>query len=440
MRKPLENMNLFSERRARLANTISGSALIVAATPEYIRNGTVHHPYRQDTNLYYLTGFEEPEAILVFRPGMKPETVMFVREKDLERETWDGFRFGPEATQTEFKIDKVYPISEFEKQTVPLLKGMENLYYRYHKNPEVDAKVSSILQNVKTSQGRTGYGLLPVHDADELIGELRVKKTEQDLINHRKACEISAEAHVETMKYVRPGMNEREIQGFYVYQILKRGAAREGYNTIVAGGANATTLHYTFNDEPLKAGQILLIDAGAEYNYFTGDITRSYPVAGKFTDEQAEVYAGVLKVQKDIIAMVKPGVPFQTFQDTATAMLTQLMLDLGLMTGRKEDIIQAAEQKKYYPHGIGHFLGMDVHDHGLYFSKKGQPREIEENMVFTVEPGLYIPANDTSAAKEYRGIGVRIEDNIRVTANGHENMTVAAPKEIADLEKILSSN
>lgn len=439
MRKPLENMKIFADRRARLADKLHGSALLVASAPEHIRNGTVHHFYRPDTNLYYMTGFEEADSVFLFRPGMTPETVMFVRKKDLERETWDGFRYGPEATQENFKIDKVYPIEDLEKQIVPLLKGMEKLYYRFYKNPEMDAKVTDILQTLKVSQGRTGYGLLPVYDADELIGELRVKKTEQDLINHRRACEISSEAHVETMKYVRPGMSEREVQGFFIYQIMKRGAAREGYGTIVAGGANATTLHYVFNDEELKAGQLLLLDAGAEYNYFTGDITRTYPITGQFTDEQAEVYEGVLKIQKDIIEMVRPGVPFQKFQDTATSMLTELMLELGLLTGRKEDIIQAGEHKKYYPHGIGHFLGMDVHDHGLYYSKKGEPRQIEENMVFTVEPGLYIPANDTSAAKEYRGIGVRIEDNIRVTATGYENMTVKAPKEISEMQKLIGS-
>lgn len=439
MRKPLENLKIFADRRARLGDMINGSALLVASPPEYIRNGTVHHSFRQDSNLYYLTGFEEPETVFLFRPGLKPETVLFVRTKNPERETWDGFRYGPEGAQTEFKIDKVYPIEEFDQQVVGLLKGVEKLYYRFYKNPEMDNKVGEALRALRLSQGRTGYGLLPVHDADELLGELRVKKADQDLLNHRQACELTAEAHLETMKYLRPGMSEREIHGFFIYQVMKRGAAREGYGSIVAGGANATTLHYVFNDQQLKAGELLLIDAAGEFNYFTSDITRTYPVACKFTDEQAEVYQGVLKVQKHIIEMVKPGVPFQTLQDTATSMLTELMLELGLLTGRKEDIIQAMEHKKYYPHGVGHFLGMDVHDAGLYFSKKGEPRPIEENMVFTVEPGLYIPVNDTSAAKQYRGIGVRIEDNIRVTANGYENMTAKAPKEIADLEKVIGS-
>jgi Xaa-Pro aminopeptidase len=220
---------------------------------------------------------------------------------------------------------------------------------------------------------------------------------------------------------------------------MKRGAAREGYGGIFAGGVNATTLHYVFNDEVMKSGDLLLVDAGAEYNYFTGDITRTYPINGRFNEEQAEVYTGVLDVQKAIIEAVKPGLPFSELQEMATHMLTDVMLELGLLTGRKEDIIKAGDQKKYYPHGVSHFLGMDVHDLGMYKTKDNKPRLIEEGMVFTIEPGLYIPANDTKAAKEYRGIGVRIEDNILVTARGAEVLTSKAPKEIADLEKIVGS-
>lgn len=438
MRKPLENIKIFTERRSQIAKKLQGSALILSAPLEYVRNGSVHHPFRQDSNLYYTTGFEEPDTVLLFRPGKTPESILFVREKNLERETWDGFRFGPQGAKTDFQVDQTYPIEDFEKLAPQLLKGCESLYYRSYKNPEMDKKIETILLNLKTSQGRTGFGILSVLDADEFMGEFRLKKGEADIANLRRACEISAEAHLDTMKYTKPGMSERELHGFFLYQIMKRGAAREGYGGIFAGGNNATTLHYVFNDQPLKNGEMILVDAGAEFNYFTGDITRVYPSNGKFTDAQKAVYDGVLQIQKEIISIVKPGVPFQQLHEMGTSLLTDLMLELGLLTGRKEDIIQAAEQKKYYPHGIGHFLGMDVHDAGLYFSKKtGEPRLIEENMTFTIEPGLYIPGNDTSAAKEFRGIGVRIEDNIRVTANGYENMTTKAPKEIADLENIV---
>lgn len=436
MRKPIFDMNIFSERRRKVGQEISGSALIVASHPELIRNHDVHFPYRQDSNLFYLTGWEEPESILLFRPGLIPESVMFVRRRDPERETWDGFRYGPEGCEREFKIDKAYPIDEFTKVAPQLLKEVDSIYYRLYKNKEVDEQMQTVVQAVKQMQGRTGYGLLPIHDADVLLGEHRLVKSEYELSQLREACEITAQAHLAAMRFTRPGVNERHIQGVMAHHFFMKGAAREGYNYIIASGNSATILHYNFNDQPCKDGDLLLIDAGAEYNYYTGDITRTFPVNGKFTDEQARVYEGVLKVQKQIIDFVKPGIVFKELHDMGTSLLTDLMLELGLLSGRKDDLIQALAQKKYYPHGIGHWLGLDVHDAGLYF-KKGEPRPIETNMCFTIEPGLYIPAEDSSAPQKYRGIGVRIEDNIRVTSSGSENMTSSAPKEMADLEKVV---
>ncbi len=436
-RQPQESIDLFVQRRKTVGKKILGSAIILVAPPESIRNHDVHYHYRQSSSLYYLTGFEEPESVLIFRPGMTPETVMFVRKKDPERETWDGFRYGPEATQSVFKIDQCYPIDEFETKSVALLKGIESVYYRLSQNPDADAAVQRILVNVSKSQGRTGLGLLPIHDAEELIGEARLIKSDAEITNLRKACQISAEIHMEAMQYVRPGMNEREIHGYLLYQMMKRGAAREGYGAIVASGNNATTLHYVFNDQVCKSGELLLIDAGAEYNFFTGDITRTFPVTGHFTDEQAQIYEAVLKVQKSLISSLRPGLTFKELQDSGTQMLTEVMLELGLLEGRKSDIIEAQEHKRYYPHGIGHWLGMDVHDAGLYFIK-GQPRSIEENMCFTIEPGLYIPSHDTKAPARYRGIGIRIEDNLRISRDGSENMTSLVPKEIKDIEKLMA--
>jgi Xaa-Pro aminopeptidase len=436
MRKPIFDLNIFSERRRKVGQEIGGSALIVASHPELIRNHDVHFPYRQDSNLFYLTGWEEPESILIYRPGFMPESVMFVRRRDPERETWDGFRYGPEGCEHEFKIDKAYPIDEFTKVAPQLLKEVELIYYRLYKNKEVDDQLQTVLQAVKQMQGRTGYGLLPIHDADVVLGEHRLLKSEYELNQLREACEITAQAHLAAMRFTRPGVNERQVQGVLAHHFFMKGAAREGYNYIIASGNSATTLHYNFNDQVCKDGDLLLIDAGAEFNYFTGDITRTFPVSGKFTDEQARIYEGVLKIQKQIIDYVKPGIVFKELHDMGTSLLTDLMLELGLLAGRKEDLIQALAQKKYYPHGIGHWLGMDVHDAGLYF-KKGEPRPIQANMCFTIEPGLYIPAEDSSAPQKYRGIGVRIEDNIRVTLSGSENMTSSAPKEIADLEKVV---
>jgi Xaa-Pro aminopeptidase len=428
-------MDIFHLRRRALAQKAYGSAIIISA-PSESKYGSVANKFRQDSNLYYLTGFEEPETILLFRPGMTPETVLFTRKKDREKETWDGFRYGPEGAEKFFKVDKAYTIDEFEARTVPLLKGTDRLYYRMFRDPQMDKRVQKVIEDHRTNQGRTGYGILPIFDTEELIGELRIIKSEDEIEVMRTACRISAEAHVAAMRATRAGMNESDLHNIITFEMNKRGASREGYNTIVAGGNNATTLHYVYNDCPLKSGELLLIDAGAEYNYYTGDITRTFPINGKFTDEQALVYEGVLKVQKTILNYLKPGIVFKELHEMATSLLTDLMLDLGLLNGRKSDIIDALEHKKYYPHGVGHWLGMDVHDVGMYLIKD-QPRPVQANMCFTVEPGLYIPEDDTSAPSKFRGIGIRIEDDIRITQNGCEILTTAAPKEIPDLEAII---
>lgn len=437
MRKSTEKIEQFKARRQRAVEQLNGAALLVMAHPEQIRNDDVHHPYRPDSNLYYLTGFEEPESFLLIRPKQTPETVMFVREKNVERETWDGFRFGPEGTKKEFGIDEVYTIDQFESKCVELLKGFEEIYYRLFKNSEADHLVQNVLTKLKRAHGRSGYGLLTIKDADTFLGQLRVKKDEFDLQNLRVACEISAQAHIAAMKFTKPGVNERQVQAVLSHEFYMRGSSRPGYSFIVATGNNATTLHYNFNDQECKNGDLLLIDAGAEYNMYTGDITRTFPVNGKFTAAQRKVYEGVLKIQKEIIAHVKPGVYFRDLHKMGEEKLTDLMFELGLLSGKKEDAMKANEHRKYYPHGIGHWLGMDVHDAGLYF-KKGEPVPIEAGMCFTIEPGLYIPADDKTAPAELRGIGVRIEDNILVTRTGSENMTASVPKEIDEIEKLMA--
>ncbi|MCX7977527.1 MAG: aminopeptidase P family protein [Bdellovibrionaceae bacterium] len=437
MRKPAEDLRIFVERRRRVSSEISGGALIVASHPEFIRNGSVGFPYRQDSNLYYLTGFEEPEAILILRPGCDPEAALFVRKKDKERETWDGFRFGPEGVEKEFGI-KAWPIEEFSSVAPDLLKDVDAIWYRINKNKWSDQLVIPALEEARLKHGRTGYGLPPIHDADTLLGELRVIKSPDEIDKLKKAAEIGARAHLAAMRFTRPGVTERQIQAVLYHHFLMAGAAREGYNFIVAAGNSATTLHYNFNDQLCRDGDLVLIDAGAEYLYYTSDITRTFPINGKFTEPQRRVYDGVLHIQKEIIAFIKPGVTFKELHDKASSMLTDLMLDLGLLSGRKEDIISSGQHRKYYPHGVGHWLGMDVHDAGMYYDrKKREPRPLVPDMVFTVEPGLYIPAEDTSAPRELRGIGVRIEDNVAVSTNGCEVLTALAPKEVDELESII---
>lgn len=435
MRIPPYDMNVFKERRAQLALRMPGKALVLPAHPEMIRNHDVHYPFRQDSNLFYLTGYEEPESVFVFRPGRHPESVLFVRNKDIVRETWDGFRYGPEGAQQAFGIDKTYSMDQLTEVATDLLSEVDDVYYSLFRNRDFDPTFFSILERIKMRRGRSGKAVLSIHDAYPLIGEMRVKKTAVEIEWLKKACQISAEAHIEVMKATKPGVNERTLHGVFIRAVMERGAAREGYGTIVAGGANSTTLHYVFNDQELRAGDIVLVDAGAEYNYMTGDITRTYPVSEKFNLTQRRLYERVLKLQKELIAVVKPGVTIKSLQDRTIEYLTDVMIEEGLLRGTRKDRIADMSYKKYYPHGVGHFLGMDVHDAGL--SELDQkPRPLEAGMCFTIEPGFYVPANDEAAAKELRGIGIRIEDDILVTDTGCEVMTAAAPKDIHTLESL----
>lgn len=438
MRKILENKEIFRERRAQLARRIPGAAMIVPAYPEMLRNYDVEQPYRADSNLYYLTGFEEPGAILLFRPGQNPETILFVRPKDVERETWDGFRFGPDYAKDEFGIDQTYLVSDFEKLTPALLQDVDRVYYRVFQHPQWDVRVSAVLENARGLTGRSGKGLLPIFDPIAELGEMRLIKSAVEIENQKRACDISAEGHLEVMRRVKPGMSEREVHGLFLYRTMQLGSPREGYYAIVAGGPSACTLHYRFNDQVLVDGDLLLIDAGAEYRYYTGDITRTYPVNGRFSEPQRRVYEAVLQVQTKLIDMVRPGVRYAQIREKTVELLAEAMLELGLFTGTVNKVVESGDYRRYYPHGFGHWLGMDVHDRGLYTQGKDS-RVFEPGMCLTVEPGLYIPAGDLSAPKELRGIGVRIEDDLLITAEGNEVLTNKAPKTVSELENIIGS-
>lgn len=439
MRKPGIDIQECKKRREKLKALAEGAAVILPAHSEYIRNHDVHHSYRQDSNLFYLTGFEEPESVLIFRPGQSPETILFVRKKDLTRETWDGFRFGPELAKESFQVDATFAIDDFDEKAPDFLMTVDKVYYAQFRESWFDVHFEKLMLNVKTKRGRSGKGILPVFDSYPLLGELRLKKTPYEIDLMKKACSITAHAHQELMRQTRSGMSERELHGLFVYEVMKRGCAREGYGSIVAGGKNACTLHYVFNDEPLNSGDLLLVDAGGEYQFYSADITRTWPVSGKFSEPQKRIYKKLLDLQKRMVDMVKPGVILKDHQNSAIEGLVDIMLDEKLLKGDKKQIIEKNEFRKYYPHGLGHFLGMDVHDAGAY-EVNAQSRPFEEGMFITVEPGLYIPYNDESAPKELRGIGIRIEDDILVTALGNENLTKEAPKEIEELEGLVGTH
>lgn len=438
MRTPQYDMQVFKDRRQRLAERAQGSAVVIPAHPEYIRNNDCHYPYRQDSNLFYLTGYEEPNSLLVFRPGKSPETILFVMPKDPLRETWDGFRYGPDAAKTLFQVDATYTIDKAEEELTKLLKEVDKVYYSFFINKDFDNIMMRVSESITWARSRTNRGNLPFEDVRPLVGELRIRKTGVEIEYMRKAAQISAEAHVEVMRECKPGKNERALYGTFIKAMMERGAAREGYNAIVAGGANATTLHYVFNDQALKDGEMLLIDAGAEYNFYSGDITRTYPINGKFTPAQKRVYQKVLEVQKDLVASVRPGETREGLQKKTIDRLVDVMLDENILRGKKSDIIQSKDYFKYYMHGVSHWLGLDVHDTGVT-EINNEPRPLEPGFCLTIEPGLYIPHDDQDVPKELRGLGIRIEDDMLVTVDGAENLTQACPKEVDELESIIGT-
>lgn len=430
------NVEFFKARRRRVSQLIPNCALVLPAWPEYYRNADNHHVYRAESSLYYLTGFDEQESCLILRPGKTPESVLFVRRKNPERETWDGFRFGVEAAKDVFGMDHVYAIDEFDKVAPELLKGCERVYYSLFRNHEFDATFGRAMINIYGYRPRFGLGLPPIEDANSLLGELRIRKTEEEMEILRLASSITAEAHVELMKATKPGVTERALHGLFIKSVMERGASGEAYGGIVATGNNATTLHYRFNESTLEAGQMVLIDCGAEYQLYSGDITRTFPVNGRFSIPQKRIYEKVLKVQKELIEMVKPGVPHMNLQKHTVERLTQVLIEERLLTGSVEDNVRNLTYQKYYPHGVSHLLGLDTHDLGT-LQVKGQSRPMEPGWCLTIEPGLYFPAHDSNVPNELKGIGIRIEDDVLVTPDGVEVMTKGVPKEVEEIEALV---
>lgn len=431
----------FKERRERLIKAQPGSAFIFPSNEEVLRNPDVHYAFRQESNFYYLTGFEEQESVLVLVPSKSKagvlRTVLFVRQRDPEKEMWEGERYGVEGALRVFQVDEAYPIDEFEKKLPELLDGVEKVQYRLGLNEIADRRVLAAIEVVRRSLGRSGKAMLPILDPSEAVGEMRLFKSPEEVLLLRRACEISALAHLTAMKEVRPGMNEFEVEALVDYVLRKSGCQRVGYGSIIAGGKNATCLHYRSNNENLKDGDLLLIDAGGEYGYYTSDITRTFPVGKKFSSAQAKIYQIVLQSQKAAIEMAKPGANLPAIHRKVCEVLVDGMLSLGLLQGKKEDIVLNSGFKRFYPHNTSHWLGMDVHDVGLY-KKNGEPRLIEPGMVFTIEPGFYVQPNDALISEEYRNIGIRIEDDILITSTGSQILTSGVPKEISEIEALRS--
>ncbi|MBC7797280.1 MAG: aminopeptidase P N-terminal domain-containing protein [Pyrinomonadaceae bacterium] len=414
---------------------------IIPAAREVIRSFDTEFKFRQDSDFAYLTGFPEPDAIAVINPSHATDKfVLFVRPRNPLLETWNGKRFGVEGASEKFGANKAFDIADFQKEIGARLNGKEKLIYRFGVNNDLDATILQCFKDFRL-RGRKGfYAPTTIIDPSIYLHESRLIKTADEIELMRQSAEIAVEAHIEAMKFTKPNMNEFEVEALLEYVFKRRGASGNAYNSIVGGGANATILHYVENNAVLKDGDLLLIDAGADFKGYASDITSTFPVNGKFTTAQRELYELVLSTERACLKETRAGVSVKERQDLSIKMLTEGMLRLGILTGDFDKIIAEKTYERFYMHGVGHFLGLDVHDAGRYFTDtKGESSsKFEAGMVVTVEPGIYIPENAENVPDKYRGIGIRLEDDILVTQDGNENLTARCPKEIEEIEEIMA--
>lgn len=423
---------VYAQRRRRLAEAIGDGVAVIPTAPERVRNRDSHYPYRFDSHFYYLTGFGEPEAVLVL---VQNKSILFCRERNPERETWDGFRYGPDAARERFGFDEAHPIGKLDPEMARLLENRPALYYPMGADAEWDARAIRWLNAVR-ERVRAGIAAPErVQDVRALIDDMRLVKDAHELGIMRRAARIAAQAHRRAMQRARPGRTEYEIEAELLYEFRRNGAQFPAYSPIVAGGANACVLHYVFNDAPLRDGDLLLIDAGCELDGYASDITRTFPVSGAFSAAQREVYEIVLASQRAAMDRVRPGNGWNEPHDAAVKVLAQGLIDLKLVAGGLEEVLEKETYKRFYMHRTGHWLGLDVHDAGEY-KRQGDWRALAPGMTLTVEPGLYIRAED-DIPERLRNIGIRIEDDVLVAESGCEVITAEAPKAIADIEALM---
>jgi Xaa-Pro aminopeptidase len=426
-------------RRARVFQAMEargGGVMLLPAADEKIRNNDAEYLFRQDSDFYYLTGFEEPQgcAVLSARKGER-KFVLFVRPRDKEKEIWNGRRLGVEGAKAVLGADEAHPLAEQDALLPGWLDGARTLWFKLGADAGWDQRVIRILTELR-AQARTGKRVPEtVVEPGRVVHELRLVKEEAELALLRKAVEITAEAHLAAMRDGWAGRREYQVQSEIEYAFRRRGGGGPGYGTIVAAGANSTILHYRAGDTVLADGDVCLVDAGGEYGLYTADVTRTFPVSGEFTKAQAGLYQACLEVQKRLVAAVKPGVTIDQLHDQAVRGLTEGLIALGLLTGTPEERIADKAFRRYYMHRTSHWLGLDVHDVGDY-QLEGASRPLVPGMVITVEPGLYVAADDETAPPGLRGVGIRIEDDVLVTAGGHVNLTAAIPKEIDEMQAV----
>lgn len=417
-----------------------GGVAIFVAQPEQHRSHDTNYPYRASSEVLYLSGFAEPEAVLVLVPGHEDgDFVMFVRDRDPTKEQWDGRRAGTAGAEDNYGADRAYTISQIDEILPTYLEGRSHLYYTFGHNEDFDQRVLGWQKLLRHKRNKPSMAPGNMRDARDILNNLRLLKTEEEIEVMRRAAVITAQAHEMAMRACKPGMHEYELQALIEFHFKRNGANFPAYSSIVGTGDNATILHYIENDAPLKDGDVLLIDAGCEYVYYAADITRSFPVNGKFSPAQKDLYQAVLDAQIHAVELCVPGLPYEQIQKQTAHRLTQSLVDLGLLSGDVDALYEDKAYAKYYPHSTGHWLGIDVHDVGAYHLPEGTSRPLEPGMILTIEPGLYIPLDDQDAPEEMRGVGIRIEDDILITASGHENLTRTCPKTVEDIEAIVGS-
>lgn len=430
------NINEFSKRRYQLMTEMVEGVAIVPTSPELIRNRDSHYPFRFDSYFYYLSGFKEPESVLFLIAGPQAKTILFCRDKDMEREIWDGFRYGPAAAVSEFGIDAAYSMSQLDEIAPQLMANQSKLFYSLGADAAWDARVTGWINQLR-SQARTGVSVPDsIVDVRKLLDEMRLYKSEAEVALMRRSANIAAAAHQRAMQFTRPGMMEYEIEAEFLHEFYRHGSQAPAYTSIVAGGANACTLHYNANNAKLRDGDLLLIDAGCELDGYASDITRTFPVNGKFSAPQKDLYELVLASQAAAISKVAPNNHWNAPHEAALDVLVRGFIDLGLCKGSHDEVLEKGSYRQFYMHRTGHWLGLDVHDAGEYKDQQGEWRMLEPGMTLTVEPGCYVrPAENVP--EHFWNIGIRIEDDVLVTPEGCEVLTSAAVKSVADIESLM---
>jgi Xaa-Pro aminopeptidase len=430
------DLAVHAQRRNAVMERLGPNAvLLVASLPERLRSGDAHYTFRQHSDVLYLTGFAEPQTVVLLRPGAATESfVMFVRPRDPEAETWDGRRAGLEGAQATYGADAAYPIAELASRLPALIANKEELHFALGLDDKLDALVTATLASLRGREKRGQSTPRAVVDPRYSLHELRLRKQPDEIATLQRAAAITAAAHIAAMRAGRPGRFEYELEALLNYEFRRHGGGGPGYTSIVGAGVNATILHYIENAGPIADGDLVLVDAGGEVAGYTADVTRTWPANGRFSSGQRQAYELVLAVQKSAIELVRPGATLEQIHNHCVRGLTAAMIDLGLLSGSVDDRVADQSFRKFYMHGTSHWLGLDVHDVGPYL-KSGKARPLEPGMVITVEPGLYVAA-DPNVPAALHGLGIRIEDDILVTDDGYLNLTAACPKEVVELEAI----